>query len=177
MHITRSYFRSASAVLVVFDVTDTASFEQVDGFLTELHQAVRGVREGVPIVLVGNKIDLHGARQVTHADASALAARWEVTYVETSAAPSAIDTFAAAAAHDATAIVRVCCAVQVSFLLICSFVITIARGVRLGAQGNWMYTVGVLFATVCGEILRRGGGQSCDLDRKTNMCLPRAPLC
>ena len=41
--------------------------------------------ENIPFLLVGNKCDLEGNRKVSHEEANAKAAEWNVPYVETSA--------------------------------------------------------------------------------------------
>ncbi len=41
--------------------------------------------EHVPMVLVGNKVDLHAQRQVPSAEGEALAAEWKCGFVEVSA--------------------------------------------------------------------------------------------
>ena len=46
---------------------------------------VKGGTAPIPSILVGNKIDLTGERQVTGEEAAAIAREWSVPYIETSA--------------------------------------------------------------------------------------------
>ncbi|KAI9730576.1 MAG: hypothetical protein M1834_005817 [Cirrosporium novae-zelandiae] len=53
--ITRSYFRGASAALLVFDLTRRSTFESVTQWLRDLRLIAE---EDIVVVLVGNKLDL-----------------------------------------------------------------------------------------------------------------------
>ncbi|KAK1347309.1 small GTP-binding protein [Hamiltosporidium tvaerminnensis] len=53
--ITRSYYRNANGILLVFDLTDPRSFDCVDKWYEEI---VEEVGNGIPIFLVGNKRDM-----------------------------------------------------------------------------------------------------------------------
>jgi hypothetical protein len=68
--------------MLMFDLTRRATFEALDGWLSEVGGKAP---EDTPVVLVGNKLDL-GARAVSHAEAEAWAAKHGLAYVETSAA-------------------------------------------------------------------------------------------
>ena len=52
--ITRSYYRTAVAALVVYDITSKRSFEKVQMWLKELKE---NSQENITIAVVGNKID------------------------------------------------------------------------------------------------------------------------
>lgn len=81
--ITESYYRGASGVLLVFDLTVMSSFEHITSWLKEIdHQ----VSEDYVKVLVGNKTDLpHTATQVSSQEAKDFAAKHSMLYFETSA--------------------------------------------------------------------------------------------
>ena len=49
------YFRDADAALVVFDLTDSKSFENVEFWLKELEDKAP---KNIEILIVGNKCDL-----------------------------------------------------------------------------------------------------------------------
>lgn len=78
-----NYFRSGEGFLCVFSLVDRESFVGV----SEVRDSVLRVKvdERTPLILVGNKADLHDNREVSQEDAAALAGSWGVPYVETSA--------------------------------------------------------------------------------------------
>ncbi|XP_061923504.1 ras-related protein M-Ras isoform X2 [Entelurus aequoreus] len=77
------YMRTGDGFLIVFSVTDKASFEHVDRF----HQLILRVkdREAFPMVLVANKVDLVHLRKITTDQGQEMAAKHNITYIETSA--------------------------------------------------------------------------------------------
>jgi len=81
--VTRSYFRSSSAALIVFDITRRKTFENATSWLHDLRQIAE---EDIVVVLVGNKSDLSANRQVTGEEAEKWCKQNKVMqYVETSA--------------------------------------------------------------------------------------------
>ncbi|KAM9213976.1 ras-related protein Rab-42-like [Leptosomus discolor] len=78
--ITRSFYRSAAGVLLVFDLTNRASFERVP----EWYREAAGDRPPA-FVLVGHKCDLTAERAVSAEEAAHLAATLGMAFVETSA--------------------------------------------------------------------------------------------
>jgi len=77
--VTSSYFRGGQGVMIVFDVNNPASFENVRKWKTEVD---RYAEDEVAIVLVGNKTDLE--RRVSEESARKLAAELGLPYTETS---------------------------------------------------------------------------------------------
>ncbi|CAL5978744.1 Rab1a [Hexamita inflata] len=75
------YYRSAAAVVVVFDVTRRASFEDVQYWIKEVK--TNGDKDAI-IVVVGNKIDKSG-RNVTAEEANSYAKSIQAFYIEASA--------------------------------------------------------------------------------------------
>lgn len=57
-----------------------------------LYNCVVNIVCRLPIVLVGNKTDLHMQRVVTHEMGKKLASEWNVTFVESSAKQSEVST-------------------------------------------------------------------------------------
>jgi len=82
--LRESYMRTGQGFIIVYSVVDRLSFEEASKFY---HQIVR-VKEDlprVPLVLVGNKIDLGNDRQVTTEEGKALATQFAAAFIETSA--------------------------------------------------------------------------------------------
>ena len=67
--ITSAYYRAADGIVVVYDVTNRRSFEEVPAWIAELakHEASR-----LPVLLLGNKSD-RKERNVAYEDGRALA--------------------------------------------------------------------------------------------------------
>lgn len=80
--ITPMYYRAAMGVVISYDVTDQASFEHVEYWLTQLEQHGEG---NVQRILVGNKSDLDSLRKVSRQDGEQLASRFNMAFFETSA--------------------------------------------------------------------------------------------
>ncbi|OCT60924.1 ras-related protein M-Ras [Xenopus laevis] len=77
------YMRTGDGFLIVYSVTDKASFEHVDRF----HQLILRVkdRESFPMILVANKVDLIHLRKVSSEQGKEMATKHNITYIETSA--------------------------------------------------------------------------------------------
>jgi len=80
--ITSSYYRGAHGIIVVYDTTDSETFEHVK---TWLHEIDRYASENVNKLLVGNKSDLTSKRQVDTDAAKEFAAQVNIPFLETSA--------------------------------------------------------------------------------------------
>ncbi|CAF4503356.1 unnamed protein product [Rotaria sp. Silwood2] len=83
--ITRAYYRGSAGFLVIFDLTNRKSFNNVGQWINE---AQKFAPANLPIILVGNKSDLIAQRQVTFEQATALAKQLNLPYMETSALSS-----------------------------------------------------------------------------------------
>eukprot|EP01097_Dermamoeba_algensis_P000537 TRINITY_DN1184_c0_g1_i1.p1 TRINITY_DN1184_c0_g1~~TRINITY_DN1184_c0_g1_i1.p1 ORF type:complete len:196 (+),score=24.35 TRINITY_DN1184_c0_g1_i1:120-707(+) len=80
--LTSSYYRNADAIIIVYDITNRESFQDVEGYIKE------GERYGASTsqkFLVGNKIDKASDRQITPANGEQLAQRHKIPFFETSA--------------------------------------------------------------------------------------------
>lgn len=77
-----SYIRDSSVAIVVFDITNRASFLSTTKWIDDV-RSERG--SDVIIVLVGNKADLSDKRQVTHEEATNKATEMNIMFMETSA--------------------------------------------------------------------------------------------
>ena len=72
----------AHGIIVVYDVTDAESFQNVTQWL---HEIDRYASSGVNKLLVGNKSDLTAKRQVTYEQAKEFADSMNMEFLETSA--------------------------------------------------------------------------------------------
>merc|ERR1712002_823798 len=76
------YMRSGEGFLLVFSLTDRASFEEIYKF----HKQVLRVkdRDEFPMLIVGNKADLEAERNVSTAEAQELGRKLKIPYLESS---------------------------------------------------------------------------------------------
>eukprot|EP00761_Pharyngomonas_kirbyi_P002944 gb/GECH01002948.1/.p1 GENE.gb/GECH01002948.1/~~gb/GECH01002948.1/.p1 ORF type:complete len:203 (+),score=36.67 gb/GECH01002948.1/:1-609(+) len=81
-NITASYYRGAHAVVVIYDITNKESFENIQHWLGEIDQYADA---NITKFLVGNKCDLEELRQVSKADAQKYADSLNIKFIETSA--------------------------------------------------------------------------------------------
>lgn len=80
-------YRNAVGIVLVFDVTNRKSFQNLGQWLSEVGEfaATMAGRESTPKLLVGNKSDLTSRRQVDEEIARKFAADKDMSYIETSA--------------------------------------------------------------------------------------------
>lgn len=80
--ITKSYYRGSNGIVVVYDITDRESFEQVQHWMSEIdaHASADVCR-----LLVGNKADLEDKRAVSREEGETLARQFGIPFLETSA--------------------------------------------------------------------------------------------
>ena len=80
--IAKAYFRAAFGVILVFDITNRKSFDELPRWLRD---ARAEADQNCTIILVGNKVDLSETRQVSQEEAQNFAKENELNYIETSA--------------------------------------------------------------------------------------------
>ena len=80
--LTRSYYRNADAVIIVYDITSPKSFDNAKQWIRETELFMDS---DVLIVLVGNKSDLYETRKVQYYDGHKLAQEKHLQFFETSA--------------------------------------------------------------------------------------------
>jgi len=78
----KTYFEGAHGIVLVYDITSKESFTEAQRYLEE---AGKYVPKDIPRVLVGNKKDLEGNRQVSFDETRAYADSQQVQSIETSA--------------------------------------------------------------------------------------------
>ena len=82
--ITANYLRNAEGVILVYDLTSTESFESLKFWIESIKNNL-GNDEPIPIIIIGNKIDLEGAREINKSVAEKFAKDNNYKYFETSA--------------------------------------------------------------------------------------------
>ena len=80
--ITSAYYKGAVGALVVYDISKSSTFDNLDKWLQELRHHAEG---NIVIMLVGNKSDLRHKRAVSTEDAMAYAVKNNLAFIETSA--------------------------------------------------------------------------------------------
>ena len=81
-NITASYYRGAHGIFVVYDISDTESFKNINNWLIEIE---KNANKNVYKILVGNKCDLEDKRTVSYQEGKELAETYGMQFIETSA--------------------------------------------------------------------------------------------
>eukprot|EP00123_Amoebidium_parasiticum_P013527 comp22009_c0_seq1/m.31865 comp22009_c0_seq1/g.31865 ORF comp22009_c0_seq1/g.31865 comp22009_c0_seq1/m.31865 type:complete len:208 (-) comp22009_c0_seq1:672-1295(-) len=81
--LREQFMRTGNGFLCIFSITDAESLQSIE----TIHNQILRVKDKswFPCVLIGNKADLEHDREVSTRDAQAVAERWKVPYLETSA--------------------------------------------------------------------------------------------
>jgi small GTP-binding protein len=80
--IANAYYKNAQGAVIVYDVATRESFENVGRWLQEVNEFGE---KGIQILVLGNKIDLEGKRQVLTAEAAKMAENKGAFFCEASA--------------------------------------------------------------------------------------------
>ncbi|KAF6017912.1 RAB2A [Bugula neritina] len=80
--ITRSYYRGAAGALLVYDITRRDTFNHLTTWLEDARQHSNS---NMVIMLIGNKSDLEGRRDVSKEEGEAFAREHGLIFMETSA--------------------------------------------------------------------------------------------
>eukprot|EP00105_Crassostrea_gigas_P022090 XP_011441468.1 PREDICTED: ras-related protein Rab-37 isoform X3 [Crassostrea gigas] len=80
--VTHAYYRDAHALLLLYDVSNKASFDNIRAWLGEINEYAQ---EDVVIMLLGNKADMTSERVIRTEDGERLANEYNVAFMETSA--------------------------------------------------------------------------------------------
>ena len=81
-NITASYYRGGNGVLVVYDITDRESFDNLNSWLIEIE---KNANKNVYKLLIGNKVDLEDKRKVSYQEGKDFATSNGMQFIETSA--------------------------------------------------------------------------------------------
>ncbi|XP_078081381.1 ras-related protein Rab-37 isoform X2 [Mustelus asterias] len=80
--VTHAYYRDAQALLLLYDITNKSSFDNIRAWLTEVHEYAQ---QDVVIMLLGNKADITSERAIKREEGEKLAREYGVPFIETSA--------------------------------------------------------------------------------------------
>ena len=80
--ITSTYYRGAQGIILVYDVTNYASFENIQDWL---HDVEKGTDENAKLCLIGNKADLVETKCVSTEEGLAYAKSVNIDFMECSA--------------------------------------------------------------------------------------------
>ena len=83
--LTQNYFRNAEGVLLAFDVTNEESFNNLKEWISSIKVNMEAKNIFLPLIIVGNKIDMENERDITKEDAENFASENKYKYFETSA--------------------------------------------------------------------------------------------
>jgi len=78
---TTAYYKSAQAVIIVYDVTNSLSFQHIDEWLSVIEKHAKHVKK----ILLGNKVDLLSQREVTREEGEEFANKRNIFFLESSA--------------------------------------------------------------------------------------------
>jgi small GTP-binding protein len=84
-NIVSSYYRGAHGIMMVYDITDLETFENLNSWLNEI---AKNASENVYKILVGNKCDMEKDRKVTYQQGEEFAKEHKMFFFETSAKDS-----------------------------------------------------------------------------------------
>ncbi|XP_065155250.1 ras-related protein Rab-37-like isoform X3 [Atheta coriaria] len=80
--VTHAYYRDAHALLLLYDVTNKTSYDNIRAWLGEIREYAQ---DDVVIMLIGNKADAGVDRAVRREEGERLAREYNVAFMETSA--------------------------------------------------------------------------------------------
>jgi len=80
--ITSAYYKGAKGCLVVYDITNKSSFDNVDEFINIFKKEINN---SYSIILIGNKSDAEKERKVSKEEGKEKAKKYNIDFLETSA--------------------------------------------------------------------------------------------
>ena len=82
--LTNSFFRNTQGIIIVYDVTNAETFENLKYWIQSIKNNMDSQIENIPIIIIGNKIDVEN-REVQFYDAESFSKSYNYPYFETSA--------------------------------------------------------------------------------------------
>ena len=80
--ITKNYYKGAHGIVLIYDITNNQTFENVSKWVNQIHEEVS---LNVVIFLAGNKLDLEEKREISYEIGEKLAKELGCTFFEASA--------------------------------------------------------------------------------------------
>ena len=80
--INSQYYRKANAILLLYDITKKDSFDEISNYYSK--EIRERCNKNIPVVLIGNKLDLENEREVSQEEAIILAKQENYVFRETS---------------------------------------------------------------------------------------------
>ena len=80
--ITKNYYKGAHGIVLIYDVTENKSFENVKNWMNQIKEEIS---DKVSIILIGNKIDDEEHRKVTTEQGESMAKEFGIMFFECSA--------------------------------------------------------------------------------------------
>ena len=83
--LTPNYFKNAEGVMLTYDITNMESFENLKYWINSIKTHLGDKNIFIPIIIVGNKLDMEDKRKITKENADKLSKEYNYKYFETSA--------------------------------------------------------------------------------------------
>jgi small GTP-binding protein len=80
--MTASYYKGAPGIMVVYDITDPDSFNNLNSWLIEIE---KNANKNVYKILIGNKCDLEDKRKISYEQGKEFADTYGMKFLEASA--------------------------------------------------------------------------------------------
>ena len=81
--ISTQYIKNCDGILLIYDINNKKSFENIENWLNEIENKKK--KNNIPLVLIGNKIDLEKEREVSFQEGEKLAQIYNMEFFECSA--------------------------------------------------------------------------------------------
>ena len=83
--LTISFFKNSEGVMVVYDITNTESFDSLKFWINSIKTNMENKNIFIPVIIIGNKTDMEESREIMTEDAEKFAEDNKYKYFETSA--------------------------------------------------------------------------------------------